>query len=101
MRLRFLALAVASLSLTACWHVVVTSGTAPSPTVVEKPWQSSFLWGLVAPPPLNVSKECTKGVSKVETVHSLPNGLVAVLQSAILFGIQVYTPVTAKVTCTA
>ena len=101
MRLKLLALAVASLCVSGCWHVTVTSGAAPAPTVVEKPWQSSWAWGLVAPPVLDVKSPCAKGVSKVETVHSLPNVLVAFVQSAVLFGLQIYTPVTAKVTCAA
>ena len=101
MRIKSLALAVASLCLTACWHVTVTSAAAPSATVVEKPWQPGWLWGIVAPPELNVKSECPNGVSKVETVNSFPNVLVAALQGAILFGLQIYTPMTAKVTCAA
>lgn len=93
MRLRLLVLAVASLSLTACWHVTVTSGAPASPTVVDKPWQNSFIYGLVPPPEVNVKDQCTNGVSKVETEHSFVNGLV----SAITW--QIYTPIHLKVTC--
>jgi hypothetical protein len=93
MRLRLLALAVASLSLTACWHVTVTSGATPTATVVDKPWQNSFIDGLVPPPEVNVREQCPNGVAKVETETSFVNGLV----SAITWGI--YTPIHLRVTC--
>ena len=93
MRLKLLALAVASAALSGCWHVTVTSGRPAAPTVVDKPFQNSFIFGLVPPPELNTRAECPNGASKVETEHSFINGLVA----AVTFSL--YTPIHVKVTC--
>jgi hypothetical protein len=77
----------------ACWHAVITTGRAESSTVVEKEWASSFVYGLVPPDPIDVSKSCASGVAKVETYHSFLNGLVQFLT------IGIYTPMDIKVTC--
>jgi hypothetical protein len=95
MRLKLLALAVASLTLSACWHVTVVSGAQPSPTVVDKPWQHSFIFGLVPPPELNVKEQCPSGIAKVEAVHSFVN----LIADAVTSGI--YSPIAVKVTCAA
>ena len=81
--------------LSGCFHVTVISGTSPSPTVVDKPWQNSFVYGLVPPPELNVKEQCPNGVQKVETELSFVNGLVGALTWSI------YTPIHAKITCSA
>jgi hypothetical protein len=78
-----------------CWRITVTSNAAPSPTVVEKPWQHSFIAGLVPPAEINVKDQCPNGVAKVETVHSPANLLATILTQGI------YSPITAKVTCAA
>lgn len=95
MRSRLLALAVASLSLTACWHITVVTGATPSSTVVDKQWQNSWVIGLVPPPELNVKSDCPNGVAQVETEHSFLNGLVTALTW------DIYSPIHAKVTCAA
>jgi hypothetical protein len=95
MRFRLLALAVASLGVSACYHVTVVSGAQPSPTVVDKPWQHSFIGGLVPPPELNVREQCPNGVAKVETVHSFVNQVASFVTSGI------YSPMSVKVTCAA
>jgi len=87
------ALALALVSSMACWHAIINTGRAESSTVVEKPWASSFIEGLVPPDPLDVTQECKGGVAKVETQHSFLNGLVAFLT------IGIYTPIDIKVTC--
>jgi Bor protein len=79
----------------ACYHQVVDSGKPVSPTVIQKPWQMSFIYGLVPPPELNVAQQCPGGVAKVETQHSFVNGLVA----SITFGI--VTPMHVTITCAA
>ena len=66
MRRQFPGLMLGALLLTGCYHVTVISGTTPSPTVVDKPWQNSFVYGLVPPPELNVKDRCPNGVQKVE-----------------------------------
>jgi Bor protein len=81
------------LTLPACYHVTVDTGLPASSTVVEKPWASSFIDGLVPPSTLETQSKCPGGVSKVETQLSFLNLLVG----AITFGI--YTPMSIKVTC--
>ena len=93
MRRQFPGLILGALLLTGCYHVTVISGTTPSPTVVDKPWQNSFVYGLVPPPELNVKDQCPNGVQKVETETSFVNGLVGALTWSL------YTPIHAKVTC--
>jgi hypothetical protein len=95
MRTKFSALVLGAMLLTGCYHVTVISGTSPSPTVVDKPWQNSFVYGLVPPPELNVKDQCPNGVQKVETETSFLNGLVGALTWSL------YTPMHAKVTCSA
>jgi Bor protein len=93
MRTKFTALVLGAMLLTGCYHVTVISGTTPSPTVVDKPWQNSFVYGLVPPPELNVKEQCPNGVQKVETETSFLNGLVGALTWSL------FTPIHAKVTC--
>jgi hypothetical protein len=95
MRTKSLAILVGAVLLTGCYHVTVVSGTSPAPTVVDKPWQNSFVYGLVPPPEINVKDQCPNGVHKVETEASFVNGLVGFLTSSI------YTPIHAKITCSA
>ncbi|HZI28685.1 MAG TPA: hypothetical protein VFD64_11025 [Gemmatimonadaceae bacterium] len=95
MRTKFLTLVLGAMLLTGCYHVTVISGTSPSPTVVDKPWQNSFVYGLVPPPELNVKEQCPNGVQKVETETSFVNGLVGALTWSL------YTPIHAKITCSA
>lgn len=95
MRTRIPILVLGALLLTGCYHVTVISGTSPSPTVVDKPWQNSFVYGLVPPPELNVKEQCPNGVQKVETETSFVNGLVSALTWSI------YTPIHARITCSS
>lgn len=95
MRMKSFALLLGAAMLTGCYHITVVSGTAPSPTVVDKPWQNSFVYGLVPPPEINVREQCPNGVQKVETEASFVNGLVSALTWSL------YTPIHAKVTCAA
>lgn len=95
MRLKLLALAVASVAVSGCYHVTVQTSAPPSPTVVDKPWQHSFIAGLVPPAELNVKDQCPNGVQKVETQHSFVN----MLAQALTFSL--YSPIHVKVTCAA
>jgi len=94
MRLKLVALAVAGIALTGCYHVTVQTSAQPSPTVVDKPWQHSFIAGLVPPDELTVKDQCPNGVQKVETEHSFVNMLATFLGG-------IYTPIHVKVTCAA
>lgn len=93
MRTKSTAVVLGVMLLTGCYHVTVISGTTPSPTVVDKPWQNSFVYGLVPPPELNVKEQCPNGVQKVETETSFLNGLVGALTWSL------FTPIHARVTC--
>jgi hypothetical protein len=91
---RYLSAAAAIVVLcSGCYHVTVITGAPASPTVIDKPWQNSFVYGIVPPPELNTKDQCTQGVAKVETERSFVNGLVSVLTWSI------YTPIHAMVTC--
>ncbi len=81
------------LVLPGCYHAIVTTGRPASATVINRAFQPSFIWGLIAPPPLDVSRECASGVAKFETVHTFIEGLVG----GITFGI--FTPFSTIVTC--
>ncbi|GMV09479.1 MAG: hypothetical protein AMXMBFR55_12130 [Gemmatimonadota bacterium] len=89
------AMVLAILPATACYHQVVETGKAASPTVIDKPWQMGFVYGLVPPPALNTASQCPGGVAKVETQHSFLNGLVA----SLTFGL--ITPMQVTITCAA
>jgi hypothetical protein len=92
---RAFALAAVCLLASGCFHQIVQTGRAPGTTVVSKPWTPTWVFGLVAAPPIDVSKECPNGVATVETQMSFVNALV----SAITFGI--YSPHDVKITCAA
>lgn len=95
MRIRPLLLALVAAFVAGCYHVTVVTGAPPSPTVVDRPWQMSFVAGLAPPPELNVKDQCPGGVAKVETQQSFLNGLVSALSSGIV------TPIQTTVTCAA
>ena len=87
-----LAVAVTSVG---CYHASVTTGRTPSAVVIDKPFASGWLYGLVPPSTVEAASECRNGVAIVETELSLVNQLV----SFITFGI--YTPMHIRVTCAA
>ena len=93
MRPKSFALLAALLAASGCYRITVTSNATPSPTVVEKPWQHSFISGLVPPAEINVKDQCPNGVARVETVHSPANVLATLLTNGI------YSPLAVKVTC--
>src|SRR5688572_21673408 len=95
MRNRMPALVLGAMLLTGCYHVTVISGTSPSPTVVDKPWRNSFVYGLVPPPERNVKHQCPHGVQQVETETRFVTGLVGALTCSL------YPPIHVKVTCSA
>jgi hypothetical protein len=82
-------------ALTACYHATIDTGRSPSPEVINEPWATGFVYGLVPPKTVETMARCPNGVSKVETFHSFLNSLVG----GLTFGI--FTPMTIKVTCAA
>lgn len=109
--------AVAVVVLAGCYRVTVTYGPQPAAnvaTVVDYPWQHSWVFGLVPPPEINVGERCAEGVSKVETKVSFLNGLAAALVTAagasltaqssdtVYYGGAlggIWQPLSAKITC--
>lgn len=112
-----LALLAAAVTLAGCYRVTVLHGTQPArsaATVVEYPWQHSWVFGLVPPPEINVGDRCPTGVSRVETRVSFLNGLASALvgiaaaeltrqtsDSAYYGGALggIWQPMSAKITC--
>ena len=90
---RVLAIAAVALAASACHHQVIQTGRTPGPTVVHKPWTSTWVLGLVPAKPIDVSSQCPNGVATVETQRTFMNGFVA------LFTGIVWVPVDVKVTC--
>jgi hypothetical protein len=91
--MKLLALALATAMATGCWHGTVTTSATPATTVIDKPFQNSYVFGLVPPTEVNTQEQCPNGVARVETEHSLANAVVSLLTAYI------YTPTHIKVTC--
>jgi hypothetical protein len=86
-------LAAVALLCSGCYRLTVITGAPPATQVVDKPWQNSFVYGLVPPPELNTKEQCPQGFAVVQTERSFLNGLVGAITYSI------YTPMHAKVTC--
>lgn len=92
-RFRWGGAVVAALMLSGCFHQVVTTGRPAGATKVDKPWTSTWIFGLVEAQPIDVRQECASGVAIVESKASFMNGLVSMLTLGI------WTPVHVTVTC--
>lgn len=90
-----LAVALALTTSTACYHAVVETGRPAGTTVIQKPWVNTFVFGLVAAQPIDVTTQCPGGVARVETQQTFVNGLVS------LVTLGIYTPQSATITCAA
>lgn len=77
----------------ACYHATVETGLTPSTTVIDQAWASGWVFGLVAPKPVESMSRCPGGVAKVETELSFVNMLVGNLTLGI------FTPMHIRVTC--
>jgi hypothetical protein len=82
-------------STTACFRQVVQTGRAPSQTVVQQNWVSTWIFGLVPATPIDARAQCPSGIATVETQTSFANGLLGILT------IGIWTPQTATITCAA
>lgn len=94
-RIHSAAIAALLVLSTACYKVTVV--TAPEPAnavVVDKPWTHSFVYGLVPPSEIDVSKQC-RGISRVVTQRSFLNSLVGALTWSL------YTPLQVTTTCSS
>lgn len=92
-RFSFGTLLAAVVALSGCYHATIETGLPPGTQKIEKPWASSWVYGLVPPQTVETASRCPNGVAKVETQISFLNGLVALITLAI------YTPMTIVVTC--
>ena len=90
---RLFALAAATILVAGCYHVTVVTGAPAGTQEVDKPWQNSFVIGIVPPPELNVKDQCPRGVAKVSTERSFRNGLVGAITQ------NIYTPLHVNVVC--
>ena len=79
----------------ACYHATIETGAKPSDTVIQKDWASGWVYGLVPPDVVASASKCPNGVAKVETQLSFLNQLVGFLT------LEIYTPMSIKVTCAA
>lgn len=92
-RRRWLPVAFLVISSAACFHQVVSTGRTAGPTVIDKPWVSTWLWGLVAADPIDSRPSCPTGVAVVTTEMSFMNGLLGALTLGI------WTPQHVTITC--
>ena len=76
-----------------CYHATVVTGRTPGTVVIDKPFASGWIYGLVPPSTVEAASECPNGVAMVETELSFVNQLVSALTAGI------YTPMHIKVTC--
>lgn len=93
MRKRWVTASLLVLSTAGCFHQVVNTGRTPGTTVVDKPWVSTWLWGLVAAQPIDARQACPSGVAVITTEQSFVNSLVGIVTLGI------YTPQHVTVTC--
>lgn len=84
-----------AIGLTACWHQVVSTGAPPGPTVIDKPFVATYVFGLVPAGEIDVRSQCPAGTAKVETEMSVVNWLATVVT------IGIYSPRHVTITCAA
>lgn len=96
MRGRFLSVFALAVLMSGRYHVTVVTSLPEAPTPIEKPFQMSFVAGLVPPSVIQAEEEgCTQGVAKVETWHSFVNFLIGSVSSNLV------TPISVSMTCAA
>ena len=79
--------------LAGCFHATVYTGLPGAGETVSQPWAHGFLFGLVAPSAVEPANKCSRGVYKVETIHTFSNML------ALLATAGIYSPMRIDVTC--
>jgi hypothetical protein len=92
-KLRILLLCCIVLLIFSCYHARIETELSPSAKVVDKPFASSWILGLVPPSTVKAAMECENGVAVVETELSFVNQLVGIITLGI------YTPMHIKITC--
>jgi len=92
---RALALTAICLAASACYHQIVNTGMQPGSTVVSRPWTSTWVWGLVAAKPIDVTQQCPSGIATVSTQMTVPNWFASFIT------IGIWDPREVTVTCAA
>ena len=83
----------AALLLSGCYHQVVATGLPAGTTKIDKPWTSTFIFGLVEAKPIDVREQCKSGVAFVESKFEVLNWLGAFVT------IGIWVPWHVTVTC--
>ena len=92
-RRQWIWLGLMAVATSGCFKQVVRTGRPAGQTVIDRPWVSTWVWGLVQAKEIDVRAQCPAGVAIVETETSFVNGLVG----ALTWGI--YTPQHVRITC--
>ena len=79
--------------LSGCFHQVVATGLPAGTAKVDRPWTSTWIFGLVEAKPIDVRQLCSSGVAFVESKFTVGNWF----GSLITLGI--WTPRNVSVTC--
>ena len=85
--------AVLCLATAACFHQVVQTGLAVGPTPIDKPFASTFVFGLASASEIAVRSDCPGSADVTEMEQGLVNGLGAGLTLGI------YSPQQVRATC--
>lgn len=83
-------LLIAAALCAGCYRVTVITGAPTSNQTIDRPWQMSFVSGIVPPEEVTTDPPCTQGVARVEIERSFLNGVVSALSSAIVTPLHVY-----------
>lgn len=83
----------AAVLLSGCYHQVVATGLSAGTGRVDRPWTSTWIFGLVEAKPIDVRSLCPSGVAFVESKFTVGNWF----GSLITLGI--WTPRNVSVTC--
>jgi hypothetical protein len=79
--------------LAGCFHQVVSTGLAAGTNRVERPWTSTWIFGLVEAKPIDVRQQCPDGAAFIESKMTFMNGL------ATLLTLGIWDPWTVTITC--
>ena len=90
-----LSILIVGLLLSGCFHARIETGLTPSGQVIDMPFATSWINGLIPPATVYAAEQCANGVAIVETEHTFVNQIV----TGITFGI--FSPMRIKVTCAA
>jgi hypothetical protein len=76
-----------------CFRQIVDTGRTPASVVIDRPWTSTWMLGLVPAAPIDVTAICRSGIATVVTRVSAPNLLASIAT------VGIWTPRHVTVTC--